>query len=202
MISLSGKRILVTGGSRGIGRATALLFARGGADVGVMLLTRDVPMPMRLAREIRALGRRTYVGGRRLCRRRGSRGADLRRGEGRVRRTRWLRRESWRVAHGGYSAREDGSGALARDDANQSRRRISDHARCARPHGSGRADGDGRQHRGAAWRGLSFRLRRDKGRDDLAREIARDRMCPGDHCQLRRTRIWARYRDVRGRLRR
>ena len=33
-MSIAGKRVLVTGGSRGIGRATALAFARGGCAVG------------------------------------------------------------------------------------------------------------------------------------------------------------------------
>ena len=41
MISLRGKRALVTGGSRGIGAATAMMLAEGGADVGIGYRTRQ-----------------------------------------------------------------------------------------------------------------------------------------------------------------
>lgn len=62
MISLAGKRVLVTGGSRGIGRATALLCARAGADVGITYHTRRADADA-VAKAIRAMGRRAYVGG-------------------------------------------------------------------------------------------------------------------------------------------
>ena len=62
MISLQGKRILVTGGSRGIGRATALLCAKAGADVGITYHTRRADADA-VAKAVRAMGRRAYVGG-------------------------------------------------------------------------------------------------------------------------------------------
>jgi 3-oxoacyl-[acyl-carrier protein] reductase len=62
MISLAGKRVLITGGSRGIGAATALLCAHAGADVGIMYHTRRSDAE-RVARSIRAQGRRVFVGG-------------------------------------------------------------------------------------------------------------------------------------------
>ncbi|MEO5824727.1 MAG: SDR family NAD(P)-dependent oxidoreductase [Gemmatimonadales bacterium] len=62
MISLAGQRVLVTGGSRGIGRAVAMLCAQAGADVGVTYRTRRADAEA-VAREIRRLGRRAYVGG-------------------------------------------------------------------------------------------------------------------------------------------
>jgi 3-oxoacyl-[acyl-carrier protein] reductase len=62
MIDLSGQTALVTGGSRGIGRAAALLLARAGADVALTYHTRADEAET-TAREIQALGRRTYVGG-------------------------------------------------------------------------------------------------------------------------------------------
>jgi 3-oxoacyl-[acyl-carrier protein] reductase len=62
MIGLTGQTALVTGGSRGIGRAAALLLARAGADVALTFHTRAEEAES-AAREIEALGRRTYVAG-------------------------------------------------------------------------------------------------------------------------------------------
>ena len=60
MIDLTGRRALVTGGSRGIGRAAALLLARAGADVALTYHTRAVEAE-ETAGLIEALGRRALV---------------------------------------------------------------------------------------------------------------------------------------------
>jgi 3-oxoacyl-[acyl-carrier protein] reductase len=60
MIDLTGQRALVTGGSRGIGRAAALLLARAGADVTLTYHTRAAEANL-VADEIRQLGRRAQV---------------------------------------------------------------------------------------------------------------------------------------------
>lgn len=62
MIDLAGQTALVTGGSRGIGRAAAVFLARAGADVSLTYHTRADEAES-TAREIQALGRRTFVGG-------------------------------------------------------------------------------------------------------------------------------------------
>src|SRR6185503_14060123 len=62
MIDLTGQTALVTGGSRGIGRATALLLARAGADVALTYQTRAADADA-VAGEIRRLGRRTATFG-------------------------------------------------------------------------------------------------------------------------------------------
>jgi 3-oxoacyl-[acyl-carrier protein] reductase len=62
VIDLAGQVALVTGGSRGIGRAAALLLARAGADVALTFHTRADEAES-AARDIQAFGRRTYVGG-------------------------------------------------------------------------------------------------------------------------------------------
>ena len=60
MIDLTGQAALVTGGSRGIGRAAAVLLARAGADVALTYHTRQDDAEL-VAREIRELGRRALV---------------------------------------------------------------------------------------------------------------------------------------------
>ncbi|HEX9895709.1 MAG TPA: SDR family NAD(P)-dependent oxidoreductase [Gemmatimonadales bacterium] len=62
MISLEGKTALVTGGSRGIGRATALLLARAGADVGITYHSRAGDAAA-VVKEIRGSGRRAFHAG-------------------------------------------------------------------------------------------------------------------------------------------
>ena len=59
MFSLSGKSCVVTGASRGLGRAIALAFAEQGADVAVAARSRGELES--LAREIEAKGRRALV---------------------------------------------------------------------------------------------------------------------------------------------
>src|SRR5947209_3529460 len=56
-MKLQGKIALVTGGSRGIGQATALLFAQEGADIAFCHLD-DTAQADTVAADIRALGRR------------------------------------------------------------------------------------------------------------------------------------------------
>jgi 3-oxoacyl-[acyl-carrier protein] reductase len=59
MFNLEGQIALVTGGSQGIGRATALTLAKCGADVAV--LARSLEKCEEVATEIRGLGRRALA---------------------------------------------------------------------------------------------------------------------------------------------
>jgi 3-oxoacyl-[acyl-carrier protein] reductase len=61
MIDLTGQVALITGGSRGIGRAATLLLARAGADIALTFHTRADEAEA-AARDVRSLGRRAYVG--------------------------------------------------------------------------------------------------------------------------------------------
>lgn len=60
LIDLSGKAALVTGGSRGVGRATALLLARAGADVGIAYHSAH-DRARAVVAEIEALGVRAFA---------------------------------------------------------------------------------------------------------------------------------------------
>ena len=57
--SLDGKVALITGGCRGIGKATALGFAEAGADV--VVACRNLPHVEEVAEEIRKLGRKSLA---------------------------------------------------------------------------------------------------------------------------------------------
>ena len=59
-IDLGGRAALVTGGSRGIGRAIALTLARAGADVAINY-RKDEAAALAVAAEIRAMGRRAGI---------------------------------------------------------------------------------------------------------------------------------------------
>ena len=59
LFSYEGKKAVITGAGRGIGRAIALAFARQGADVA--LAARSVDELEQVAEEVRALGRQAWV---------------------------------------------------------------------------------------------------------------------------------------------
>lgn len=60
MLGLHGKRALVTGASRGVGRATALMLARAGVDVGIGYHSRDAEART-VVEQARALGVRAFA---------------------------------------------------------------------------------------------------------------------------------------------
>ena len=60
MLGLHGRRALVTGASRGVGRATALMLARAGADVGIGYHSRDAEART-VVEQARALGVRAFA---------------------------------------------------------------------------------------------------------------------------------------------
>lgn len=60
MLGLRGRRALVTGASRGVGRAAALLLARAGADVGIGYHSREAEAA-EVVEHARALGVRAFA---------------------------------------------------------------------------------------------------------------------------------------------
>jgi 3-oxoacyl-[acyl-carrier protein] reductase len=60
MINLTGRKIFVAGGSRGLGREAALVAARAGADVALTYRAESAAARA-VAQEIEALGRRAFV---------------------------------------------------------------------------------------------------------------------------------------------
>ena len=60
MIRLDGRKVLITGGSRGIGRATALLFAQAGADVALSYVSNQKAAE-EVLKSVEMLGRRCLV---------------------------------------------------------------------------------------------------------------------------------------------
>ncbi len=62
ILDFSGRSVFVTGGSRGVGRAVALQFAKAGADVALSYFSRRDAAEA-VAREIGMIGRRALVVG-------------------------------------------------------------------------------------------------------------------------------------------
>ncbi|MFC2160808.1 SDR family NAD(P)-dependent oxidoreductase [Acidobacteriota bacterium] len=60
MIDLQGKKALVTGGSRGIGQATAVLLAQAGCDVAVNYLHRE-DLALRVQDRVHKIGRECLI---------------------------------------------------------------------------------------------------------------------------------------------
>ncbi|MBP6508450.1 MAG: SDR family NAD(P)-dependent oxidoreductase, partial [Opitutaceae bacterium] len=60
MLNLTGHRLFIAGGSRGIGRAAALMAAQAGADIAVGYV-RDRTAADQIVQQITALGRKAIA---------------------------------------------------------------------------------------------------------------------------------------------
>ena len=186
-IDLSPRTALITGGSRGIGRAVADLLAKAGARVAINYV-RDEAAANRAVREIRAAGGEAMaLAGDRLEARRGAPArARRRRRVGAARHPRQQRRHL-----GGGSGGRAARGRLGPDVRDQPARRLPRHGRGdPAPREDPRRDRLRLVHRRAARRGGALRLRRLEGRAHLLHEVARRGARPAGHPgQLRRPRL-------------
>ena len=198
LIDLSGKNAIVTGGSRGVGRATAVLLARAGASIGL-----GYPQPSgrggRGYRGVSGPGCARVGGGRRPLPS-GGRGGALRSRGQRVRRTRHLRRQPRDMASRRYSYRRDDRRAVARYHGSQSPLGLLYlPSRGPAPQGR-RLPRPREQHRRTERGGVPRGLRVVEGCDDFSGEgVLHRARAPRDHRERGRPRV-DRHGDVRGAL--
>ena len=172
MIGLRGKRALVTGGSRGIGAATAELFAEYGVDVAIGYRSRHADADALVAELRERLGVKVVAHASDISTRAGAdelvdRAADA------------LGGLDFFVGNAGIwpsrrrRARRHDRRAVAPDDGGERRLGVLDDARGDSPNVRRRPHRARVEHGGPARRSVSRRLRGVEGRDDLAREVAR-----------------------------
>ena len=187
-IDLSPRTALITGGSRGIGRATADLLARAGARVAINYLRDEAAANARGARDPR--GRRRGDGARRATSREPEQARQLVRDVVAA----WERLDILvnNAGHLGRGRRRAAATSTVWDRTYAVNLRgaflVTD-AAVAAPREARRLDRLRLLDRGPAGRGAALRVRRLQGRADLVHEVAGRRARPAGHPrQLRRAR--------------